>query len=99
MFIVIKGTWYLSGLAGPTSQLLNGTPEFSELVLTRMVLPIDQSRSVLPLWSAKIREFGVLWREKCTRMPWSFQFNWPEPVLSVRQTGQVESDRGYSVLS
>ena len=37
-----------SGLASPTSQFLNGMHEFSEPVLTRMSLLMDQSRSVLP---------------------------------------------------
>ena len=57
----------MSRLVGPTSYFLNGTYEFSELVLARMVLLMDQSRSVLPLRSAKARVFGELWREKCTR--------------------------------
>ena len=39
-----------------------------------MALLMDQSRSVLPLRSAKAREFGELWREKCTRAPWTFPF-------------------------
>ena len=33
-------------LAGPTSQFLNGTHEFSELVLVRMALLVDQTRSI-----------------------------------------------------
>ena len=65
---------HLFGLTGLTSQFLNGTHEFSELVLARMVLLMDESRSVLPLRSAKAREFGELWREKCTRAPWTFPF-------------------------
>ena len=48
--------------------------EFSELVLARMDLLMDQSCSVLPLRSAKAREFGELWREKSTRAPWAFSF-------------------------
>ena len=44
-----KVTFKLSGLAGPTSQFLNGTHELSELVLVRMALLMDRSRSVLPL--------------------------------------------------
>ena len=36
---------------------------FSEVVMARMTLLVDQSRSVLPLWSAKAREFGELLRE------------------------------------
>ena len=39
-----------------------------------MVLLMDQSRSVLPLRSAKAREFGELWREKCTCAPWNLPF-------------------------
>ena len=46
------------GPAGPTTQVLNGRHEFSELVLSRTALLMDQSRSVLPLRSAKAREFG-----------------------------------------
>ena len=37
--------------------------ETSELVLARIALLTDQSRSVLPLQSAEAREFGELWRE------------------------------------
>ena len=48
--------------------------EFSELVLAGIALLVDQSHSLLPLRSAKAREFGELWREKCTRAPWTFQF-------------------------
>ena len=51
-------------LSSPTSQFLNGTHEFSELVLARMVLFMYQSRSVLLLRSSKAWEFGELWREK-----------------------------------
>ena len=73
-------------VSGPTSQFLNGTYELSELVLVRMALLMDQSRSILPLRSAKAREFGELWRKKYTRMPWTFPFKlartiffgWPE---------------------
>ena len=43
-----------------------GTKKFSELVLARMSLLVDQSRSVLPLPSAKAREFAELWRKKCS---------------------------------
>ena len=50
----------MSGLSGPTSQFLNGMHEFSELILVRMALLMDQSRLVLPLLSAKTREFGEL---------------------------------------
>ena len=61
----------MSGIAGPTSQFLNGTHEFSELVLARIALLMDQSRSVLSLRSAKARELS---REKCTRTHWTFPF-------------------------
>ena len=40
-----------------TSHFLNGTHEFSELILTRMALLMDQSCSVLPLRSPKVRTF------------------------------------------
>ena len=42
-----------------------GTHEFSELVLARMALLMVQSRLVLPLQLAKMRELGELWWEKC----------------------------------
>ena len=58
----------------PTSQFLNETHDFLELVLARMALLMDQSCPVLPLRSAKAQEFGELWREKCTRAPWTFPF-------------------------
>ena len=64
-----KVSFHLSGLAGPINQPLNVTHEFSKLILL-----MDQSRSVLPLRSAKARELGELWREKCTRAPWSLPF-------------------------
>ena len=48
-----------------------------------MALLMDQSRSVLPLRSAKAREFGELWREKCTRAPWTFPFK-PARISSFR---------------
>ena len=41
--------FHLSSLAGPTSQFLNEMHEFSELVLARMTLLVDQSHSVLLL--------------------------------------------------
>ena len=47
-------------LSGPTGQFLNGTHEFSELVLARMALLMAQSRAVLPLGSAKAGEFREL---------------------------------------
>ena len=53
--------FHLSGLAGLTGQFLNGKHEFSELILTRMVLLMDQSPSHL-----LFREFGELLLKKCT---------------------------------
>ena len=56
-----------------TGQFLKGTRhEFSELILARVALLMDQSRSIPPLRSAKAREFGELWREKCTPAPQTF---------------------------
>ena len=46
--------------------------EFSELVMARMAMLMDQSRSVLLLPTVKAREFGKLWREKCTCQPLTF---------------------------
>ena len=68
----IKSVSICPCLAVSTSQnWLNGTHEFSELVLARMALLMDQSRSVLPLRSVKAREFGELW-QSCTaaRLAW-----------------------------
>ena len=75
-----KVSFHLSGLSGPTSQFLNGKHEFSELVLARMALLMDQSRSVFLLRSPKAGEFGELWREN-VRAP-----------FSAGQNGQMESD-------
>ena len=60
-----KVFFHFSGLADPDSQSLNGTHEFAELVLARMTLLMDQSRSVFPLRS----EFQELWRAS-----WTFSF-------------------------
>ena len=87
--VLTKITWAafrLSGLACLTSQC-TGLYEFSELVLIGLVLLMDQSRSVLPLQSAKAREFRELWRKKCARAPWTFQSqqartdNWKATVV------------------
>ena len=51
------------------------------MVLSGMALLIDQSHSVLPLRSAKAREFGELWRENICVHLGPFHLNWPEPVL------------------
>ena len=75
---------HLSGLSGPTSQFLNGANEFSELVLSRMAQLMDQSRSVLPLRSAKAREL-----ESSGRRTGQNQFS------SADQNGEMESDLRY----
>ena len=49
----------------PTIQFLNGTNAFSELVSAHGSEPLS---SPVPL-TAKVREFGELWREKYTRAP------------------------------
>ena len=55
----------LTSLAGPTSQFLNGTHEFSEWLWWEWpFFNMDQSRSVLPLRSDKAREFGESRREE-----------------------------------
>ena len=74
-------------MAGPTSQLLNGTYEFSELVLARMALLTDQTRSALRLRSAKAREFGEFWRENVGARLGSFHLNRPEPVFGPVPAG------------
>ena len=68
--------FHSSGLSGPTSQFLNETHDFSELVLA-MVLLMDQSRSVLPLRSAKARDqvLGSCGGKNRTRAPWTFPYN------------------------
>ena len=68
-------------LAGPTSQFLNGTHAFSELVLARMALLMDQSRTLHPLQSAKARELVVAH----TRASWNFPFK-----LARTSAGQNE---------
>ena len=60
--------------AGSTSSFTNGTHDSLELVLPRMALPKDQSRSALPLRSVKARELESCGREKCTCAPWTFPF-------------------------
>ena len=45
-----------------------------------MALLMDQSRSILLLWTAKAQDFGELWLEKCTQEP----FTYPEPNLFDR---------------
>ena len=62
-----------------SSQFLNETHEFSELVLARMALLVDQSRSVLPLRS-NLESCGG----KINAGLGHFHLNWPEPVLFGR---------------
>ena len=81
---ITKVAFHLYGLSGPTSQFLNGTNEFSELVLARMSLLMEQRSSVLPLRSAKAREFGKLWRENVHARLRPYHLNWSEPVLFGR---------------
>ena len=67
--------------------------------LVRMALLMDQSRSVLPLRSAKAREYGELWREKNVRAHLEpFHLNWPEPFLFSRpdQTNGKRSKKGIN---
>ena len=81
-----KVALYLSGLAGSTSQSLNGMHELSELVLARIALFVDQSCSwsVLPLRSAKAREFEELWRESLCMHVGPCHLNLSESVLLGR---------------
>ena len=80
---------HLLGLAGLTSQFLNGTHEFSVLVLGRMALLMDQSRSVLvpapvgqsPGQSTGIQRVGPL------------HLNWPEPVFFSRAESTNEKQQ------
>ena len=81
-------------LAGPTSQFLNGKLNFLELVLARMSLLVDQSCSVLPLRSAKALKFGELWREKCTRVPWTIPFK----LARTSSFGPVRMEKWKAIL-
>ena len=78
--VPLELAFYLSHLIGPTSQFLNGTHEFSELVLARMVLLMDQSRSVLPLRSANAGKNVQA------------HLGSPLKMAMAGQTGQMESD-------
>ena len=87
----------LSDLAGPTTQFLNGTHEFSELVLAKMSLLVDQSRSVLLLRLAKAREFGELRRDKCTRAPWTFPLKiGQKQFFSASKNRLMENDLSFN---
>ena len=82
-FCDIELVFHLSSLSGPTSQFLHGILEFSERVLVRKALLMDQSLSVLPFQSTKL-SVGI-WRvvvEKYMHAPAEpFHLNWPELVL------------------
>ena len=75
-----KIAFHLSDLAGPS---------FSELVVVRMPLLMEWSRSVLPLRSAKARELGELWREKCTRVAVDLAI-----LKKLARTGQTRRANG-----
>ena len=60
---------------------------------------MDQSRSVLPLRSVKPREFGELWREKCTRASRAFHFKLERtssfrPVRPDKSKATLEKSHG-----
>ena len=65
-----------------------------------MALLMGRSCSVLPLRSAKAREFGELWRKNVRARFGPFHLNWPEPVF-VRPTrpGQMLSDLRLRLIS
>ena len=68
------------------------TSSILRLVLARMALLVDESRSVLPLRSVKEWE---LWRENVRARLGPFHLNWPEPVLFDRPAGpngQIKTD-------
>ena len=69
---------------GLASQFLYGTHEFSELVLARKSLFMNQSSSVLQLRSAKAREFGELWRQNVRARLGPFHLKWTELILFGR---------------
>ena len=74
----------LSGLARPTNQFLNETHEFSELVLARVALLMDQGRFPTP-----VGQSAVIWRVVAGKLyaraldlsepePEPVLFGWPE---------------------
>ena len=68
--------------------------------MSRMSLLIDQSRSVLPLRSAKAREFGesVVTKKVYARaLSGPFHLNWSKPVHIGRQNGK-NGKRPYNSL-
>ena len=81
--------FYLSGLSGPTSQFSNGTHEFSELVLARMALLMDQSRASS---TALVGQSAGICGGR------NFK-NWPNQFFSVRETEQMENDLSSILIS
>ena len=72
-----------------SGRFLNGAHKFSELVLDRMALLL----AVLLFRSAKAREFGELWREKCARAPSTFPVKLAiNQFFSAGQTGPMENN-------
>ena len=83
-----KVAFQLSSLSGPTSQFFSGTHEFSELVLVRMSLLMDQSRSVFPVFPARVGQSAenliVLAGKSVHLRLGPFHLNWQEPALFAR---------------
>ena len=78
----ITHIFQLSDLTGLTSQLLNGLHKFSELVLARMALLMDQ-RALLSSFALVGQSIGI-WRVvagKNVHLPSRFHLDWPEAVL------------------
>ena len=74
----------------------NGWPEPCVcfcLALNQHKSKMTQSHSVLPLRSDKAREFGDLWREKCTHAPWTSPFKLAR-TTSSSVLGQLEQTNG-----
>ena len=57
----------------------------------------SQGWSVFPLWCAKAREFGELWRENVRARLGPFCLTGQNQVFSAGQTGQMESDLSEGV--
>ena len=85
--------FHLPGLSGRTSQLLSRMHEFSELVLARVALFMDQGRFRTPVGqSAGISKVS---RENYMRAPWTFPFKlagtekWKKTQLLITEPGWV----------
>ena len=72
-----KVVLHLSGLTDPTSHFCNGTHGFSELVLPRMALLMDQSRSVLGLSRPKHGNLENCGGKNVRAHLWAFHLNRP----------------------